>query len=74
MTEKIEVRKVKHIGEKGKDYYVEEVQCPMTTESQPAHICKKCDHCRIYINDTVKCSYEKDIYNILHPSVHVYNI
>ena len=61
MTEKIEVRKVKHIGEKGKDYYVEEVQCPKTTESQPAHICKKCDHCRIFMGTYAKCTYKDDM-------------
>ena len=60
MTEKIEVRKVKHIGEKGNPYYVEEVQCPKTTESQPAHICKKCEHCRIFMGTYTKCTYADD--------------
>ena len=49
------------------------VQCPIDGRIT-VRSCKKCEHCRIYINDTVKCSYEKDIYNILHPNIHVYNI
>lgn len=61
MTEKIPVQKVKHIGKDDKPYYIDEVQCPKTTESQPAHICKKCDHCRIFMGTYAKCTYADDM-------------
>lgn len=45
------------------------VQCPVEGRIN-VRKCKKCEHCRMYIDDTVKCSYENDIYNILHPMIH----
>ena len=59
MTEIIPIEKVKKQGKKDY-YYVEEVRCPMTTESQPANRCKPCKHCRIYLEDKVKCTYADD--------------
>ena len=62
MTEKIQVQRVRHIGEKGNAYYVEEIQCPMTTESQAAHKCKTCQHCRIFMGTYTKCTYADDMH------------
>ena len=59
MTEIIPIEKVKKQGKKDY-YYVEEVRCPITDESQPANRCKPCNHCRIYLGDKVKCTYADD--------------
>ena len=60
MTETIKVRKVAHQGKKDR-YYIDEVQCPMTNESQAAHRCKTCQHCRIHLGEKVKCTYADDM-------------
>ena len=65
MAERIEIQNVRKEGqpnEKGKRsvYYVEEVRCPMTEESQPSNRCKECNHCRIYLGTHVKCTYADD--------------
>lgn len=59
MTETIEVRKVAHQGKKYQ-YHIDEVQCPMTNDSQAARRCKTCQHCRIYLGEKVKCTYADD--------------
>lgn len=55
-------------------YTKDVVQCPIKEGYVKATSCKQCEHCRIYAGDYVKCSYEKDIYKILHPHIHVYSI
>lgn len=60
MTESIPIDRVKKQGKKYY-YYVDEVRCPMTDESQPANRCKPCNHCRIYLVDKVKCTYADDL-------------
>ncbi|MBR7155009.1 MAG: hypothetical protein IKD12_06900 [Paludibacteraceae bacterium] len=59
MTEIIPIEKVKKQGKKD-FYYVDEVRCPLTTESQAASRCKQCQHCRIYLGNKVKCTYADD--------------
>ena len=65
MADRIEIQNVRKEGQpnaKGKRsvYYVEEVRCPMTEESQPSNRCKQCQHCRIYLGTHVKCTYADD--------------
>ena len=65
MANRIEIQNVRkegHPNAKGKRsvYYVEEVACPKVGENQPANICKRCQHCRIYLETHVKCTYADD--------------
>ena len=57
MTEKIEIKNGK-------------VNCPMIKEQTAARICKHCQHCRIAMNDNVKCTYKDDMYKLQHPYVY----
>ena len=46
------------------------VTCPKKGKRQHARNCKLCEHCRIYLGDVVKCSYNADNYKEEHPMVH----
>ena len=58
MTEKIEIKNGK-------------VNCPMFKEQTGANVCKHCQHCRITLENLVKCTYADDMYRLTHPTYSV---
>ena len=46
------------------------IACPKEEKDVTGRICKKCEHCRIYLQDVVKCTYKQDLYNMTHQYNH----
>lgn len=60
MSEIVPIEKTPKKGKKH-IFYVEEVRCTQTGAMQAANYCKRCEHCRIYLGNKVKCSYADDL-------------
>ena len=70
-TNMVEVLKVtRRKNSKGEDYYKFEVDCPSTGEAVSTKACKECDHCRVFLGESVKCSYRQDREREKKPFVH----
>lgn len=58
----------------GKDYATYEVECPATGGTVSTKACKECDHCRLFLGESVKCSYRQDREREKKPFVHPVHI
>lgn len=56
MTEKIQIQ----VEELDFGQIKESIKCPKHQEIIHANKCKRCKHCRIYLGDYVKCSFNND--------------
>lgn len=55
---------------KGKEYDKFEVDCPAVGGVVSTKACKQCDHCRVFLGKSVKCSYRQDRERDKKPFVH----
>ena len=68
MVEILKVKARRNAG--GKDYTTYDVDCPATGEAVSTKACKECDHCRLFLGESVKCSYRQDREREEKPFVH----
>ena len=68
MVEVLQVKARRNAG--GKDYTTYDVDCPATGEAVSTKACKECDHCRVFLGESVKCSYRQDRERKKKPFVH----
>ena len=67
----VEVLKVtRRKNAKGADCYKFEVDCPAVGGVVSTKACKQCDHCRVFLGESVKCSYRQDREREKKPFVH----
>ena len=52
------------------DSYKFEVDCPAAGGVVSTKDCKACDHCRLFLGESVKCSYRQDREREKKPFVH----
>lgn len=52
------------------DSYKFEVDCPAAGEAVSTKACKECDHCRLFLGESVRCSYKQDREREKKPFVH----
>jgi hypothetical protein len=68
MVEVLKVTQRKNAN--GLDYTTYDVDCPAIGEAVSTKACKECDHCRVFLGDSVKCSYKKDKERADKPFIH----